>query len=285
MCNCSRFRPLNPETESTPDVPVVDMMAAVKAALAPQPIPPRPEEQGTVSHADALQSAALMVAPTGEPWHHDRLRRYVNQQRAREQAQAFRIRQLREEYADVESRWRSAELAALKQPKEPDQCHAYLCTSGAAFGSQWRCQLREGHDGLHRFVDGATGDWIAAPPGEKKQPAPAPVDGTGNRERACANVDCRVQRGFLTHESVCDRVTGQLDAAEQRGRASRDGVAPTLAGNAGLIVVAAEALRIAEGRGKWSTDNLPGRDATRVLAILNALDRALASDAGKDGGR
>jgi hypothetical protein len=49
---------------------------------------------------------------------------------------------------------------------------------------------------------------------EAKAPA-----GTGtNRELACANVDCNHLRGYIGHDSICDRVTGQLDAAEARGR-------------------------------------------------------------------
>jgi len=38
------------------------------------------------------------------------------------------------------------------------------------------------------------------------------------------------------------------------------------------IAVAGEALRVSEGRGRWSTDNLPGNDVARARSVLVAID-------------
>ncbi len=45
--------------------------------------------------------------------------------------------------------------------------------------------------------------------------------------------------------------------------------------NAPLLAAAAEAVRIADGRPSWSSDNLPGADIARARAVLAVCDRWL----------
>jgi hypothetical protein len=50
-----------------------------------------------------------------------------------------------------------------------------------------------------------------------------------------------------------------------------------LSGDPETIAVAAEALRKAEGRPGWSTQNLPGHDVERARLMLIAVDMLRAS--------
>lgn len=50
-----------------------------------------------------------------------------------------------------------------------------------------------------------------------------------------------------------------------------------LSADSEVISTAADALRKAEGRGGWGSENLPGRDVERVRLVLLAVDMLLAS--------
>jgi hypothetical protein len=138
-----------------------------------QPIPPRPEGQGAVTHARANDLLDNVMGATVE------LRRYIAEQAAREQAQSAEI-ELADKHADeriAEAESLRAELAALKQPVP---------------------------------VDGLSPGVAARSDNDRRVYEWQEVDGN---------------RSYLARH---DSIVAMLNEAEQRGRASRDGVVPAV---------------------------------------------------------